>query len=98
MKYYKYNHIIVMSGFILCPECKDLLGRYSSFIEGYILTSKMLNKDICNIDPTKLDLTPNLIPDMKELLDTLGIKKECSRMHILTNADFYKFIINRTEV
>jgi len=87
-----------MSAFILCLECGNNLGKFTSFIESYILTSKMLDKDICNIDPTKIDLTPNLIPDMRILLDTLGIKKICCRMHILTNSDFYKFLINRTEI
>lgn len=87
-----------MSAFILCPECKEFLGKYSAFIQGYILCYKMLNLYICNVDPTKLDLTPNLIPDMKDILDALKIKKTCCRMHILTNADFYEFIDNRTEV
>ncbi len=87
-----------MSAFILCLECGNFLGRYASFIESYILTSKMLDKNICNIDPTKIDLTPNLVPDLGELLNTLGIKKLCCRTHILTNADFYKFLINRTEI
>ena len=87
-----------MSGFILCLECKEFLGKYTSFIEGYILSYKMLNKKLCSINPTKLDLTPNAIPGFKELLDVLDIKHICCRMHILTNADFYKFIINRIEI
>ena len=87
-----------MSGFILCLECKELLGKYTAFIEGYVLMTKMLDKNICNVDPSKLDMTPNFIPDLKELMDTLGIKKECCRTHILTNADFNKFIYNRTEI
>lgn len=87
-----------MSGFILCLECKELLGKYTAFIEGYVLCTKMLSGDICNVDPSKLDLTPNFIPDLNELMNTLGIKKECCRTHILSGADFYKFIYNRTEI
>jgi len=77
-----------MSGFILCLECKEFLGKYTSFIEAYILSYKIFNKKLCSINPTKLDLTPNAIPDLKDLLDILGITKTCCRMHILTNADF----------
>lgn len=87
-----------MSGFVLCLECKNLLGKYTKFIEAFILSSKLLYKEMCIVDPTKLDLTPNYTPDLKDLFDTLGLTKECCRTHILTNADFYKFIFNRTEI
>jgi DNA-directed RNA polymerase subunit N (RpoN/RPB10) len=86
-----------MSVFILCLECKEILGRYTAFIECYALAVKMLNKEICNINPNKLTLSANKIEGLEEILDLLGLEKDCCRTHMLTGASFDKFLQNITE-
>jgi len=88
-----------MSNFILCLECKTYLGKYKSFIEAYNMSMKMLNnKLISSVNPAKIDISPDIVPDMKDLLDALNFKNSCCRTHILTSADFYKYLLNRTEL
>ena len=88
-----------MAAFILCLECRKYLGRYKTFIEAYVYSTKILIKDILDkIHPGKLDIAHNMIPDLSDLLDSLGLVNMCCRTHILSNADFYSYLNYRTEL
>lgn len=88
-----------MSNFVLCLECKEYLGRYKRFIEAYNLCMKILNdKLISDVNPEKIDISSVPVPNMKNLLDSLDIKHICCRSHEITTADFYKYLLNRTEL
>ena len=88
-----------MSNFILCLECKEYLGQWKEFIEAYNISMKILNDNlITSINSEKIDISPNLLPPMQNLLDSLDLLKMCCRTHILTSADFYKYLDNRTEI
>lgn len=81
-----------MSGFVLCPECKEYLGKYKSFIDAYNLSIKIIDNTIINnINPEKLDISVNQLPTLGDLLDSLELFKICCRTHILAFTDFYKY-------
>ncbi len=88
-----------MSNFVLCLECKVFLGKYKSFIEAYNICMKMLNdKLISSISPEKIDVSQDVVFNMKDLLDVLNFEHPCCRTHILSPADFHKYLLNRTEL
>ena len=88
-----------MSNFVLCPENKEYLGRYKTFIEAYNSCMKILNNELIdNINPEKIDISTPYITNSKNLLDSLDISHLCCRTHIITHADFYKYLVNRTEL
>ena len=49
-------------------------------------------------DPEKIDISTPYITNSKNLLDSLDISHLCCRTHIITHADFYKYLVNRTEL
>lgn len=88
-----------MSNFILCLECKEYFGKYKSFIEAYLLCMKILDdKLISDVNPEKIDISSVPVPNMKNLLDALDINNVCCRAHEITPADFYNYLLNRTEL
>ena len=89
-----------MSNFILCLECKEYLGKYKSFIIAYTLDMKRLNdKIIKDSHPTKLETNKqNQIDPIKDLLDSLGIKKLCCRTHLISGFDFWECLFNSNEI
>jgi DNA-directed RNA polymerase subunit N (RpoN/RPB10) len=55
------------------------------------------NPELHGIEPNKLTLVDNSLPDMKELLEAMGIKKSCCKMRMTTGAPISDvFISNMT--
>ena len=87
-----------MSSFILCPECKYNIGKYTEFIKGCILFYKITNiKYYDNVDPSKSFFNNDFKEIYKEILDFLDFKI-CCRMHTITSADFYELKENATKL
>jgi len=78
-----------MSTFILCPECGDDLGSLSMTFQ--LLHAK--HNEICltkntQIDPSCVELKPEVIEPIDYILDMLGLQNECCRMRLLCYVDF----------
>ena len=79
-----------MVGFILCPECSENIGEVAEFID---LVKQGFYKDIDkkeNIEPEKLVICPNISKPIGFILDAVGLKNICCRMHILGATNFDK--------
>ncbi len=70
-----------MSTFVLCPECGSNLGQWRPFMLEVIRGMEQEISDQIHVD--KRDLNPDLIKPIGFLLDALGIKRICCRMHAI---------------
>ena len=75
--------------FILCPECGYNIGAVSKFIslvkKG---RNKRNNKKISNVNPEVIELCPDLVEPIGDIMDMAGVTKLCCRTHILGETDF----------
>lgn len=78
-----------MSTYILCPECGEDLGVLAPAFNA--LQAK--HNDLCltknaQIDPSYVELKPEVIKPIDYILDMLGLENECCRMRVLCHVDF----------
>jgi len=80
-----------MATYIRCPECSNLLGKYSNFI---IAARKSINEESIfkgkykKVSPDKMFFNPNIVPDNEIIFNALNIKNRCCRMHLVTKTTF----------
>jgi DNA-directed RNA polymerase subunit N (RpoN/RPB10) len=78
-----------MSTFILCPSCGEDLGCLSpAFQELQKYHNEKCLKQNTQIDPSCVELKPEIIKPVGYILDTLGLKKRCCRTHMISYVDF----------
>ncbi len=77
-----------MSGLILCPESSYNLGEVQLFIDlvahGFIQDSIKNNSKIKNYSPSKLKMSPGLIPPIGFIMDAAKVDLICCRTHAMT--------------
>ena len=77
-----------MSGLILCPECSNNLGEiqlfYDTVYKVFISDAIKKNPKTKEYHPSKIKSTPGLIPPVKFILDAVGLKLMCCRMHVMS--------------
>ncbi len=78
-----------MSTYILCPECGEDLGALSIAFQALQAqhNKQCLNKNT-QIDPSCVELKPEIIKELDYILDMLGLTNECCRMRLLCFVDF----------
>jgi len=83
------------SNFIRCPSCGRCIATYIEFFNKakHAYYTEVLygnDSDLKDFDPEKLALNPGSTPPLEELLNAIGIKNRCCRIHIMTTMDFDK--------
>jgi DNA-directed RNA polymerase subunit N (RpoN/RPB10) len=70
---------------ILCYECNQDLGEIYDFFHltmssyyRYVIEKKKIS-----INPSNMDLKPNIIDNINFLFDALDIKNMCCKMHLI---------------
>jgi DNA-directed RNA polymerase subunit N (RpoN/RPB10) len=79
-----------MTSYILSPECgKDLgcLTKAANLLK-YKHNERCLESQDGKIDPSCVELKPDVLKPIGYIMDFLGIKKICCRMRILGDVDF----------
>lgn len=78
-----------MSTFILCPACAEDLGcLFPAFQELQKRHNERCLKKNSDIDPSCAELKPEVIEPLGYILNMLGLKKRCCRMHMMAYIDF----------
>lgn len=77
-----------MSCHILCPECRELIGDIYPVYERIknVLFDNAIKKSDTSID--KVDIKPEILPDVNEIFEFLDIKNNCCRAHIMGTTNF----------
>jgi DNA-directed RNA polymerase subunit N (RpoN/RPB10) len=73
---------------ILCYDCGEMLGELYEFVR---IVKEQYYKEIQErerIHPEKLGLHPTAASPIGFILDSVGIKKRCCRMHMVGYTDF----------
>lgn len=81
-----------MSCFILCPDCAENLGEVYDFInlaKNGLFKKHLENSKYKNFNPDKIALQPQILPNISEILDAVGLTHDCCRMHILGTTNSY---------
>lgn len=79
-----------MSTYILSPECGDDIG---CLFKAFQLLQQKHN-DKCfesqngTLDPSCVELKPDVIKPIDYILNVLGLEKECCRMRMVCHVDF----------
>ena len=86
-----------LPGFVLCPECRECHGHLMELI---ILAKQQKYTDAKadgtfpkGSDPSTVELLPEIDITIGDILDDLGLKKSCCRMHITGATDFNKLYV-----
>ncbi len=81
-----------MPVFIICPECRNLIGHYYEFVNQAIIAQnkhKLHNKNSSydEFDPKKILLNGSILDPTENIFNALNIKNRCCRIRLLTYND-----------
>ncbi len=81
-----------MSTFIRCPHCAMCIGVFYDFFQEArrIYTEELTDTKYKDYDPEKLIFNHSITPPLEDILDAIGIKNRCCRMHLISVERFDK--------
>lgn len=79
-----------MSGFIICPECSEDIGRITTLYKlakQATIVKTVSSGKYANYNPANIKFNTKITPDLEKVLDALHLQTWCCRMHLLGLTD-----------